>query len=103
MQTLKGLELVGHARGQSASCDVADVTKQMLDAYLFRLLGLDDGCCVNESLGCCCAVLQFMSCQRRAKASTVYDPKSTYILDLVHRKVCICRHTSLLWLYVDDD
>lgn len=29
--------------------------------------------------------------------------RKTNIFDLFHREVGICRHTSLLWLYIDDN
>lgn len=40
---------------------------------------------------------------------TVSDPKrhyievDTYVLDLLHCKVCVCRNPDCLWSYVDDD
>ena len=51
VQALQGLELVGDAGREGADGHVADVAQQVLDADLLGLLGLDDGWCVDKSLG----------------------------------------------------
>ena len=57
MQTLEGLELRGYTCGEGADRDIADVAKEVLDAYFFCFFGFDYRGCVHEGFGCGCAVL----------------------------------------------
>ena len=58
VEALQGLELVVDAGGKGADGDVADVSKEVLNADLFGLFGLDYRWRVHERLGCCGTVLQ---------------------------------------------
>ena len=57
VEALEGLELGGYACGEGADGYVADVAKEVLDAYFFGFFGFDYGGGVHEGFGCCCAVL----------------------------------------------
>ena len=71
----------------------------MLDANLFRLLGLDDGWCVDKGSGGGGSVLYMVS--------IVVDRPSmmipTYVLDLFDGEVGVGRYARLLGLDVNDD
>lgn len=72
----------------------------MLDADLFRFFCFDGAGGVDECFGGCCAVLTVI-CQPCADARSRHC--MTYVSDLLHCEVCICRHTHILRLHVDDD
>lgn len=98
VQALEGLQLRCYAGGKCADGYVADITEEMLDADFFCFFCFDSGGCVDKGFSRGCAILAYIS-----RVDFEHFNLQSYIFNLFHRKIRVCRHSNFLRLHIDDD